>query len=79
MVFKSALHGEGEHIIGAVWIILAAGTLLLSLAVYIYLGSKAETLLIEYRNQNKKNILINAISRVCLGVFFKPSYVHSSP
>lgn len=54
MVFKSALHGEEEHIIGAVWIILAAGTLLLSLAIYIYLGSKAETLLIKYKDQNKK-------------------------
>ncbi len=53
MVFKSALHGKEEHIIGAVWIILAAGVLLLSLGVYIYLSSKSEALLIDYRNKHK--------------------------
>lgn len=52
MVFKSALHGDEEHIISAVWIILAAAMLLLSLGVYSYLGSKSEALLIE--NNDKK-------------------------
>lgn len=54
MVFKSALDGGKENIIGAVWIILAAAVLLLSLGVYIYLGSKAESLLLDNREQNKK-------------------------
>jgi len=55
MVFKSALHGEEEHIISAVWIILAAAMLLLSLGVYSYLGSKSEAVLIENKDQNKNN------------------------
>lgn len=58
MVFKSALDGSGENIIGAVWIILAAAALLLCLGVYIYLGSKAESLLIDNREQNKRSLSI---------------------
>jgi hypothetical protein len=52
MIFKSAL-GEGEHIIQAVWIILAAAVLLLSLGVYVYLGSKAEISLLKNREQRE--------------------------
>lgn len=54
MIFKSAL-GEGEHIIQAVWIILAAAVLLLSLGVYVYLGSKAEISLLKNRENRKNN------------------------
>ena len=48
MIFKSALHG-GEHILEAVWVMLASAFLLLSLGVYVYLGSKAEVLLVKNR------------------------------
>jgi uncharacterized membrane protein YczE len=54
MIFKSAL-GEGEHIIQAVWVILAAAVLLLSLGVYVYLGSKAEIFLLKNRENRKKS------------------------
>lgn len=54
MIFKSAL-GEGEHIIQAVWVILAAAVLLLSLGVYVYLGSKAEVFLLKTREHRKKS------------------------
>lgn len=47
LIFKSALNESGEYIINAVWIILASGFLLLCLAIYVYLGSKAEILLIN--------------------------------
>ncbi len=50
MIFKSALKESGEHIIQAVWIILAAGFLLLCMAVYIYLGSRAEVMLLHKKN-----------------------------
>jgi len=48
MIFKSALHG-GEHILDAVWVMVASAILLLSLGVYVYLGSKAEVLLVKNR------------------------------
>jgi methyl-accepting chemotaxis protein-like sensor len=50
MIFKSALKESGEHIIQAVWIILAAGFLLLCMAVYVFLGSKAEVMLTKKKN-----------------------------
>jgi len=53
MVFKSAL-GGGEHIIEAVWVIIAAAVLLCSLGVYVFLGSKAEIYLFKNREQRKK-------------------------
>lgn len=53
MIFKSALKESGEHIIQAVWVILAAGFLLLSLAVYIYLGSKSEVMLLKRKNSKE--------------------------
>lgn len=49
MVFKSALQESSEFMIQAVWVILAAGFLLLCLAVYVYLGSKAEVILVKNR------------------------------
>ena len=53
MVFKSALQESSEFMIQAVWVILAAGFLLLCLAVYVYLGSKAEVILVNNRSQQK--------------------------
>ncbi|NOR69408.1 MAG: Cache domain protein [Methylomarinum sp.] len=53
MIFKSALNESGENIIQAVWIILAAGFLLFSLAIYVYLGSKAEVMLLSLKTTNK--------------------------
>ncbi len=53
MIFKSAL-GGGEHIIEAVWVILAAAVLLASLGVYVFLGSKAEVFLLKNRSQLSK-------------------------
>jgi len=55
MIFKSALNENGEYMIQAVWAILAAGFLLLCLAVYVYLGSKAEVLLMK-RKRKKASI-----------------------
>lgn len=49
MIFKSALHGGGEQLIAAVWIIIAAALLLVALGVYVYLGSKAESILLQNR------------------------------
>jgi len=51
MIFKSALQESSDHILQGVAIILAAGFLLFCLAIYVYLGSKAEVLLIN----NKTN------------------------
>ena len=53
MVFKSALQESGGFMIQAVWVILAAGFLLLCLAVYVYLGSKAEVILTKNRTPEK--------------------------
>jgi hypothetical protein len=53
MIFKSAL-GGGEHIIEAVWVIIAAAVLLCSLGVYVFLGSKAEIYLFKNQEQRKK-------------------------
>ena len=44
LMFKSAL-GDGETLIPAVWMMLAAVGLLIGLGLYVYLGAKAEVLL----------------------------------
>ncbi len=54
MIFKFALNDSGEHIIEAVWIIIAAALLLISLGVYVYLGSKAEGLLVKNNGDTRK-------------------------
>jgi len=54
MIFKFALKGDGQHIIEAVWIIIAVAFLLVSLGVYVYLGSKAEGMLLNNRDKFKK-------------------------
>ena len=53
MIFKAALHGGGEQLIAAVWIILATALLLVSLGVYVYLGSKAESILLKNSDSTK--------------------------
>jgi hypothetical protein len=54
MIFKFALNGGGEHIIEAVWNIIGAAFLLVSLGVYVYLGSKAEGMLLKYNDNTRK-------------------------
>ena len=44
LMFKSAL-GEGEYLIEAVWMMMAAVGLLVGLGAYVYLGAKAESVL----------------------------------
>jgi len=44
LMFKAAL-GQGEQLIPAVWMMLAAVGLLIGLGLYVYLGAKAEALL----------------------------------
>ncbi|MDD1615872.1 MAG: hypothetical protein CG439_982 [Methylococcaceae bacterium NSP1-2] len=53
MIFKAALHGGGEQLIAAVWIILATALLLVSLGIYVYLGSKAESILLKNSDSTK--------------------------
>jgi hypothetical protein len=53
MIFKAALHGGGEQLIAAVWIIIAAASLLVSLGVYVYLGSRAESILLQNNDSTK--------------------------
>lgn len=53
MIFKFALKSDSEHIIAAVWIIISVALLLVSLGVYVYLGSKAEGMLLNNRYKKK--------------------------
>ena len=50
LMFKSAL-GDGEHLVQAVWMMLAAVGLLIGLGLYVFLGAKAETLLMSGRRK----------------------------
>ena len=52
MMFKSAL-GESKEILSAVWMMLTAIGLLVGLGIYVYLGTKAEIKLLNYRAMNK--------------------------
>jgi len=49
LMFKAAL-GQGDQLVAAVWMMLAAVGLLIGLGLYVYLGAKAESLL---RNNTK--------------------------
>lgn len=53
MIFKAALHGGGEQLVAAVWIIIATALLLVSLGVYVYLGSQAEAILLRNNDSTK--------------------------
>lgn len=57
MIFKAALQGGGAYIIQAVWVILAAAVLLLSLGVYVFLGSRAELMLTQKKVVGAKPLL----------------------
>lgn len=48
LMFKSAL-GEGEYLVEAVWMMMAAVGLLVGLGAYVYLGAKAESILKQNR------------------------------
>jgi len=48
-MFKSTL-GDGSHLVEAVWMMLAAVGLLAGLGFYVYMGAKAENLLIKSKN-----------------------------
>jgi len=49
LMFKSTL-GDGSHLVEAVWMMLAAVGLLAGLGFYVYMGAKAENLLIKSKN-----------------------------
>jgi hypothetical protein len=53
MIFKSALQSSASFIVEAVWVIFAAAFLLLSLGVYVYLGSRAEIMLVQHKQQTQ--------------------------
>ena len=48
LMFKSAL-GEGQYMVEAVWMMMAAVGLLIGLGLYVYLGAKAENILLKNR------------------------------
>lgn len=48
LMFKSAV-GNGEHVLDGVWMMLAAVGLLVGLGIYVYLGARAEQLLLSQR------------------------------
>lgn len=55
LMFKAAL-GQGEQLIPAVWMMLAAVGLLVGLGIYVYLGARAEALL-KQNNGNKSLVI----------------------
>lgn len=48
LMFKSAL-GDGHELVPAVWMMLAAVGLLVGLGIYVFLGAKAEAILLSVR------------------------------
>jgi len=54
MIFIFAINAGDEHIMEAVWIIIAAALLLVSLGVYVYLGSKAEGMFLKNNGNTRK-------------------------
>lgn len=52
MMFKSAL-GNGQDMMPAVWMMMASVGLLIGLGVYVYLGARAETLILGVRKHAK--------------------------
>lgn len=51
-MFKAAL-GQSQYLLPAIYMMLAVVGLLIALAIYVYLGAKAETLLLSAQ-RNKK-------------------------
>ena len=54
VIEKYEEHWLAIHIIEAVWSIIAAALLLVSLGVYVYLGSKAEGMLLKNNGNTRK-------------------------
>ena len=52
LMFKSTL-GDGKHLVEAVWMMLAAVGLLTGLGFYVYMGAKAESLLIRSKQDER--------------------------
>ena len=50
LMFKSAV-GDGEHVLDGVWIMFAAVGLLVGLGLYVYLGARAEQLLLSQKQK----------------------------
>ncbi len=50
LMFKSAV-GDGEHVLEGVWIMFAAVGLLVGLGLYVYLGARAEQLLLSQKQK----------------------------
>ncbi len=51
LMFKAVL-GNGEHLRAAVYMMLTAVGLLVGLGIYVYLGARAEEILLRHRNQS---------------------------
>lgn len=50
LMFKSAV-GDGKHVMDGVWIMAAAVGLLIGLGLYVYLGARAEQLLLQQKSR----------------------------
>ena len=50
LMFKSAV-GDGEHVLDGVWIMFTAVGLLIGLGLYVYLGARAEQLLLSQKQK----------------------------
>lgn len=53
MIFKSALQNSGQFIVEAVWVVIAAAFMLLCLGIYVYLGSRAEVMLLSRKPRSR--------------------------
>ena len=53
LLFKAAL-GEGSNFMAAVWMLLAAVAMLAGLGIYVFLGARAEALLIDIRRGHRR-------------------------
>ncbi|MDP2028846.1 MAG: hypothetical protein Q8K12_04340 [Thiobacillus sp.] len=52
LMFKSAV-GDGKHVMDGVWIMAAAVGLLVGLGLYVYLGARAEQLLLRQKSRTR--------------------------
>ena len=53
LIFKAAL-GDGHNLLHAVWMMLASVGLLVGLGLYVYLGTKAEAVLMRLQLKLRK-------------------------
>ncbi len=53
LVFKFAMDAP-QHLLLAVWLLLAAAALLVALGLYVFLGAQAEVMLLRQREKSKK-------------------------